>query len=98
MDTIISYVLALYSLGVFLYCFLKAAENLLVLAYPTSFAISAMDKLLPDSKTSECSDLHCCIYFPSGIPYTFLNNPRSFVWLIADILHNSSILGGRIGV
>ena len=59
---------ALYSLGAFLYCFLKAAENLLVLAYPSFSAISAMDKFLPDSKTSECSNLHCCIYLPNGTP------------------------------
>ena len=39
-----------------LYCFLKATESLLVLAYPSFSAISAMDKLLPDSKTSECSN------------------------------------------
>ena len=58
MNKTISYVLALYSLGVFLYCFLKAAENLLVLVYPSFSAISVMDKLLPDSKTSECSNLH----------------------------------------
>ena len=48
--------LVLYSLGIFLYCFLKATESLLVLAYPSFSAISAMDKLLPDSKTSECSN------------------------------------------
>ena len=49
----LNYVLALYSLGIFLYCFLKAAENLLALAYPSFPAISAIDKLLPASKTSD---------------------------------------------